>query len=157
MDRRENWTMCSFQCQCGGAGYEHNMRCVVKFRRWHWSVSHFWCGCGHGNEIGGECRCGDGDEQFVGSRRLEGSLRMQGRKFLFYFLDLLLRGQLKGHCLGCGCCANQERVGWSGHLTLVIKCSDKLFHVVNEDGEFGGFGFRGGSGQSSMGAEAVVP
>ena len=41
--------------------------------------------------------------------------------------------------------ANQEGGGRSGRLTLIIKCSDKLFHGVNEDGEFSGFSFRGGS------------
>ena len=111
----------------------------MKFGRWHWSASHFQCGLGHGNGIGGESRCGDGDEQFVGSRRLEGSLlmganlRMQGRKFLFYFLDALLQGQLEGIYLGCWWCANQECVSQSGQLTLIIKCSDKLFHGVDED------------------------
>ena len=44
-----------------------------------------------------------------------------------------------------GWCANQEGGGRSGRLTLIIKRSDKLFHGVNEDGEFSGFGFRGGS------------
>ena len=47
--------------------------------------------------------------------------------------------------------ANQEGAGQSGQLTLIIKCSDKLFHGVNEDGEFSGFGSRGGSkGQSEQ-------
>ena len=49
-----------------------------------------------------------------------------------------------------GWCANQEGGGRSRRLTLLIKCSDKLFHGVNEDGEFGGFGFRGGSKRKRM-------
>ena len=87
----------------------------------------------------------------MGSRRLEGglligvNLRMEGRKFLLYLLDTLLQRQLKGRYLGCGWRANQEQVGQSGQLTLIVKRSDKLFHGINEDGEFGGLGFRGGS------------
>ena len=77
------------------------------------------------------------------------NLRMKGRKFLLYLLDLLLRRQLKGWYRRCGWRANQEGGGRSRRLTLLIKCSDKLFHGVNEDGEFSGSGFRGGSkGQS---------
>ena len=71
------------------------------------------------------------------------NLRTEGRKLLLYLLDVLLWGQLKGSYLGCGWRANQEQVSWSGQLTLIVKHSDKLFHSVNEDGEFGGFGFRG--------------
>ena len=74
---------------------------------------------------------------------------MKGRKFLLYLLYPLLQRQLKGRYWRCRWRANQEGGGWSGRLTLIIKRSDKLFHGVNEDGEFGGFGFRGGSkGQS---------
>ena len=86
-----------------------------------------------------------------GSRRLEGglltgaNLRTKGRKFLLYLLDALLQRQLKGRYWQCRQGANQEGAGWSGRLTLIIKGSDKLFHGVNEDGEFGGFSFRGGS------------
>ena len=100
---------------------------------------------GHGNGNGG------GDERFRGSRRLEGSLfrganlRTKGQKFLLYLLNPLLQRQLKGRYRRCGWCANQEGGGWSGRLTLIIKRSDKLFHGVNEDGELGGFGFRGRS------------
>ena len=72
------------------------------------------------------------------------NLRTKGQKFLLYLLDPLLQRQLKGRYWGCGWCANQEGGGRSGWLTLLIKCSDKLFHGVNEDREFGGFGFRGG-------------
>ena len=69
--------------------------------------------------------------------------------FLLYLLDTLLQRQLKGRYWWCGWHANQEQVGQSQRLTLIIKCSKELFHHVNEDGEFGGFGFRGGSkGQS---------
>ena len=151
VDGMENRTMCSFQCQSGGAGYKYNLGCVVKFGSWHWSASPFEHGCGHRNGIGGKCRHGDRDEHFGGSRRLEGSLlmgvnlRMEGQKFLLYLLDTILRRQLKGRYWWCGWCANQERVGQSGWLTLIIKCSNKLFHGVNEDGEFSGFGFRGRS------------
>ena len=86
-----------------------------------------------------------------GSRRLEGglltgaNLRTKGQKFLLYLLDLLLWRQLKGRYWWGGWRANQEGGGRSGRLTLVIKRSDKLFHGVNEDGEFGEFGFRGRS------------
>ena len=73
------------------------------------------------------------------------NLRTKGRKFLLYFLDPLLRRQLKGRYWWCGWRANQEGGGRSGQLTLIIKRSDKLFHGVNEDGEFGGFSIRGGS------------
>ena len=38
VDGGENWTVCSFQCRCGGAAYEYNMGCVVKFGSWHWSA-----------------------------------------------------------------------------------------------------------------------
>ena len=77
------------------------------------------------------------------------NLRMKGQKFLLYLLDQLLQRQLKGWYWWCTWHANQEGAGWSGQLTLIIQCSDKLFHGVNENGEFGGFGFRGGSkGQS---------
>ena len=79
------------------------------------------------------------------------NLRMEGRKLLLYLLNALLWGQLKGSYSGCGWHANQEPVSWSGQLTLIVKCSDKLFHGVNEDGEFGGFSFTGGSeGQSGQ-------
>ena len=151
VDRMENWTVCSVQCRSGGAGYKYNLGCVIKFRSWHWSASPFWCGHGYGNGIGGECRCGDGDKHFGGSRRLEGGLRMganlkmEGHKFLLYLLDVILQRQLKGRYWRCRWCANQEGVGWSRWLTLIIKCSDELFHGVNEDGEFGGFCFSGGS------------
>ena len=121
----------------------------IQLRSWHWSVSPFWGRHGHGNRKGG------GDERFGGSRRLEGSLltganlRTKGRKFLLYLLDPLLRRQLKGQYWRCGWRANQEGGGRSGRLTLIIKRSDKLFHGVNEDGEFSGFSFRGRSkGQS---------
>ena len=70
---------------------------------------------------------------------------MKGQKFLLYLLDPLLWRQLKGQYRQCGWRANQEGGGRSGRLTLIIKCSDKLFHGVNEDREFGGFGFRGRS------------
>ena len=60
--------MCCFRCQSGGAGDEYNLGCVIKFRSWHQSASPFWGRHGHGNGNGG------GDEQFRGSRRLEGSL-----------------------------------------------------------------------------------
>ena len=53
--------------------------------------------------------------------------------------------QLKGWYWQCRWHANQEGAGQSRWLTLIIKRSDKLFHGVNEDGEFGGFSFRGGS------------
>ena len=127
------------------------MRCVIKFRSQHRSASHFRCRCGHRNRIGGECRHGCGDERFVGSRRLEGclltgvNLRTQGRKLLFYFHNALLQRQLKHSYCQCEWCAHQEQVGQSGWLTLGIKCSNELFHCVNEDGEFGGFSFRGRS------------
>ena len=56
----------------------------------------------------------------------------------------------------CGWHANKQQVGQSGQLTLIIKHSDELFHCVDEDGEFGGFSFRGGSkgrsGRRSCGA-----
>ena len=143
--------MCSLQCQSGGAGHKYNIGCVIKFGTCHWSVSHFQCGSGHRNGIGGECGCGYGDEHFVGSRRYTGgllmgvNLSMEGRKFLLYLLDALLQRQLKGRYWWCGWHAHQEHVGWSGWLTLIIKCSDELFHCVNEDGEFGGFSFMGRS------------
>ena len=73
------------------------------------------------------------------------NLRTEGRKFLLYLLNLLLQRQLEGRYSGCGWRADQEQVGWSEWLTLIIKHSNKLFHGVNEDGEFSGFGFRGGS------------
>ena len=75
--RMENWTMCHFLCQSGRAGDEYNSGCVIKFRSQHWSASPFRGKHGHGNRVGGECRCGGGDERFVGSRRLEGSLLME--------------------------------------------------------------------------------
>ena len=86
-----------------------------------------------------------------GSRRLEGgllmgaNLRTKGRKFLLYLLDPLLQRQLKGQYWRCTWQANQEGGGRSRRLTLIIKCSDKMFHGVNEDGELSGFSFRGGS------------
>ena len=145
----ENRTMCSFRCQSGGAGDKYNSGCVVKFRSWHQSVSLFQGRHGHGNGKGGR------DKWFGGSRRHEGglltgaNLRMKGQKFLLYLLDPLLWRQLKGRYWRCAWCANQEGGGWSRWLTLIIKCSNKLFHGVNEDGEFSGFSFRGGSkGQS---------
>ena len=115
----------------------------------------------HGHGKGNESR----DKWFGDSRRLEGgllmgaNLRTKGRKFLLYLLDLLLRRQLKGRYWQCGQGANQEGAGWSGRLTLIIKGSDKLFHGVNEDGEFSGFGLRGRSGQScaSAGTDVAVP
>ena len=70
---------------------------------------------------------------------------MEGQNFLLYLLDPLLWRQLKGWYWQYAWCANQEGAGWSGQLTLIIKCSKKLFHGVNEDGEFCGFCFRGGS------------
>ena len=73
------------------------------------------------------------------------NLRTEGRKFLLYLLNLLLQRQLEGRYSGCGWRADQEQVGWSEWLTLIIKHSNKLFHGVNEDGEFGGFSFRGRS------------
>ena len=73
------------------------------------------------------------------------NLRTKGQKFLLYLLDPLLRRQLKGRYWRGGWRANQEGGGRSGRLTLIIKRSDKLFHGVNEDREFGGFGVRGGS------------
>ena len=73
------------------------------------------------------------------------NLRVEGRKFLLYLLDMLLQRQLKGRYWRCGWRANQEQVGQSGQLTLIIKCSDELFHGVNEDEELSGFSFRGGS------------
>ena len=73
------------------------------------------------------------------------NLRTKGQKFLLYLLDPLLRRQLKGRYWRSVSCANQEGAGRSRRLTLIIKGSNKLFHGVNEDGEFGGFGFRGGS------------
>ena len=89
------------------------------------------------------------------------NLRTEGQKFLLYLLDVMLQRQLKGRCWWCGWHTNQEQVGRNGWLTLIIKWSDKLFHGVNEDGEFGGFSFRGGSkgqsGQLGAGAEAAVP
>ena len=87
----------------------------------------------------------------MGSRRLEGgllmgvNLRTEGRKFLLYLMDMLLQRQLKGRYWWCRWRANQEQVGWSGWLTLIIKCSNRLFHGVDEDGEFGGFSFMGRS------------
>ena len=161
--RVENWTMCHFQCQSGRAGDEYNLWCVIKFRSQHWSASPFWGRHGHGNGNGG------GDERFRGSRRLEGSLfrganlRTKGQKFFLYLLNPLLWRQLKGQYWWHVWHANQEEAGRSGRLTLIIKHSNKLFHGVNEDREFGGFGFRGGSKgrseweQMSMGAEAAVP
>ena len=137
--------MCRFQCRSGGAGDKYNLGCVIKFRSQHRSASPFWGRHGHGNGSGG------GDEQFGGSRRLEGglltgaNLRTKGQKFLLYLLDPLLWRQLKGRYWRCVWRANQEGAGWSGWLTLIIKHGNKLFHGVNEDGEFGGFGFRGGS------------
>ena len=84
------------------------------------------------------------------------NLRTEGQKFLLYLLDLLLWSQLKGRYWWGRWWANQEQVGQSRQLTLVIKCSNKLFHGVDEDGEFGGFSFRGGSkgrsGRRSCGA-----
>ena len=136
--------MCRFRCRSGGAGDEYNSGCVIKFRSRHRSASPFRGKHGHGNRNGG------GDEWFGGSRRLEGglltgaNLRTKDRKFLLYLLDPLLWRQLKGWCWQGGWCANQEGGGWSGWLTLIIKRSDKLFHGV-KDGEFSGFGFRGGS------------
>ena len=77
------------------------------------------------------------------------NLRTEGRKFLLYLLDAILWKKPKGRYWWCRWRADQERVGQSRWLTLVIKCSEELFHGVDEDGEFGGFGFRGGSkGQS---------
>ena len=73
------------------------------------------------------------------------NLRMEGQKFLLYLLDPLLRRQLKGRYWQGGWRANQEGGGWSRRLTLIIKHSHKLFHGVNEDGEYGGFSFRGRS------------
>ena len=140
----ENWTMCHFQCRSGRAD-ENNSGCVVKFRSRHRSASPFCGRHGHGNGNGG------GDEQFGGSRRLEGglltgeNLRTKGRKILLYLLNPLLWRQLKGWYWWCGWRANQEGAGWSRWLTLIIKRNDKLFHVVNEDGELSGFSFRGGS------------
>ena len=52
--------------------------------------------------------------------------------------------------------ANQEGAGRSGWLTLIIKCSDILFHGVNEDGEFGGFSFRGRSKGQSKREQTIV-
>ena len=114
VDGTEDLTMCSFCSQSGGAGYKHNVGCVVKFRSWHRSMSHFWCGCGDRNGIGSKCRYGHGNEGFVGSRRLEGSLltganlRMESRQFLLYLLDAPLWRQLKGRYWGYGWCTNQE-------------------------------------------------
>ena len=70
---------------------------------------------------------------------------MEGRKFLVYLLDALLQRQLEDRYWGCGWCANQQQVGQSGWLTLIIKSNDELFHCVDEDGEFSGFGFMGRS------------
>ena len=137
--------MYCFRCRSGRAGDEYNSGCVIKFRSRHWSASPFQGRHGHGNGNGG------GDERFGGSRRHEGglltgvNLRMKGREFPLYLLDLLLQRWLKGQYWRCRWHANQEGGGRSGRLTLIIKCSDKLFHGVNEDGEFSGFGFRGGS------------
>ena len=137
--------MCCFQCRSGGAGDKYNSGCVIKFRSRHQSAPPFRGKHGHRNGNGG------GDERFGGSRRLEGglltgvNLRTKGQKFLLYLLDPLLRRQLKGQYWRGRWRANQEGGGRSGRLTLIIKRSDKLFHGVNEDGEFGGFSFRGGS------------
>ena len=70
---------------------------------------------------------------------------MKGRKFPLYLLDPLLQRWLKGQYWRCRWHANQEGGGRSGRLTLIIKCSNKLLHGINEDGELSGFGFRGGS------------
>ena len=79
------------------------------------------------------------------------NLRTKGQKFLLYLLDPLLWRQLKGWYWWCTWHANQEGAGRSRRLTLIIKHSNKLFHGVNEDGEFGGFSFGGGSkGQSEQ-------
>ena len=77
------------------------------------------------------------------------NLRTEGQMFLLYLLDVILWRQLKGRCWWCRWHANQERVGGSRQLTLIINCSDKLFHGVDEDGELSGFSFGGRSeGQS---------
>ena len=111
----------------------------------------FGAGMGMGTELGG------GDKWFGGSRRLEGglltgaNLRTKGQKFLLYLLDPLLWRQLKGQYWRRAWRANQEGAGQSRWLTLIIKCSNKLFHGVNEDGELSGFSFRGRSkGQSEQ-------
>ena len=139
------------------AGQETNTtRGVIKFRSRHRSASPFRGRHGHGNGKGG------GDEWIGGSSGLEGSLltganlRMKGQKFLLYLLDPLLRRQLKGRYWWGGWCANQEGGGWSRWLTLINKCSHKLFHGVNEDREFGGFGFRGGSKGRSERKRTIV-
>ena len=62
--------MCHFQCRSGGAGDEYNSGCVIKFGSQHRSASPFQSKHWHRNGKGG------GDEQFGGSRRLEGGLLM---------------------------------------------------------------------------------
>ena len=66
------------------------------------------------------------------------NMSTQGRKFLFYLYNALLQRQLKCSYWQCGWCAHQKQVGWSRGLTLGIKHSNKLFHCVDEHGEFCG-------------------